>query len=150
LTEFRYSRNKLNLACNHCLESDRAYKAKAKQRLLVPDGRLRSPENNDADDGNIPLNAEEEEMLPLDAVPPRCPYLDDFIKHAALAAGKYGVSRDAITNAITHFHQDEGMDVRMMSMLTPATLVALGEDVVTEAVGMAIAAMAWERFKKEE
>jgi hypothetical protein len=116
--------------------------------LLVPDSRIRAPENKDADDENIALNAEEEEILPLDAVPPTCPYLDDFMKYAALAGGKYGVGGEAIIRAITFFHQEEGMDVRMMSMLTPATLGALGDAVVNEAVGMTIAAMAWDWVKE--
>jgi hypothetical protein len=89
-------------------------------------------------------------MVSIDAVPATCPDLDHFIEHAALAAGKYGVGREAIISAITFFHHEEGMDVRMMSLLTPATLGALGEDVVSEAVDMAIAAMAWEWFKEQE
>jgi hypothetical protein len=38
------------------------------------------------------------------------------------------------------------MDIVLMSFLGPATLVAFGEDVVTEVVGMAIAdpELAWE------
>jgi hypothetical protein len=75
-----------------------------------------------------------------------CHHLEDFIKHAALGAGKYGVTRDAIIDAIALSHQEEGMDIDPMSLLGPAILVAFGEDVVTEVVGMAIAnpELAWE------
>jgi hypothetical protein len=112
--------------------------------LLVPDRTIRSPESNHTDDKTIPRKAEEEEMVSLDAVPAACPYLDDFIKHAALAAGKYGVGRDSIISAITFFHHEEGMGIELMSLLTPATLVSFSKDQVTEDVGMAIARLASE------
>jgi hypothetical protein len=89
-------------------------------------------------------------MVSIDAVPATCPYLDHFIRYAALAAGKYGVGREAIISAITFFHHEEGMDIELMSLLTPATLVAFRKDEVTEAVGMAISRLASEWFKNEE
>jgi hypothetical protein len=89
-------------------------------------------------------------MVSIDAVPATCPDIDHFIEHAALAAGKYGVGREAIIRAITFFHHEEGMGIELMSLLTPATLVSFSKDQVTEDVGMAIARLAWEWFKEQE